>query len=221
MTRRQVPPRGARLFEERAAPAAPRHAFCTAHIDGAARGNPGPASYGVVVRAPHGAVVAELRKHIGRATNNVAEYYALIAALDYAAAHGIRALRIESDSLLLVNQMRGRYKVKSADLRPLFERARKMSQALEAFVIEHVRRERNREADALANQALDSMGSGGDAAVAKDETRNAKRETRNSKTEMRSIRARYSGGVLHPVLPLDLPDGAEVELILHIPDSAE
>ena len=124
MTRRQVPPRGARLFEERAAPAAPRHAFCTAHIDGAARGNPGPASYGVVVRAPHGAVVAELRKHIGRATNNVAEYYALIAALDYAAAHGIRALRIESDSLLLVNQMRGRYKVKSADLRPLFERAR-------------------------------------------------------------------------------------------------
>jgi ribonuclease HI len=213
MTRRQVPHRGARLFEDHTASAVPRHTFYIAQIDGAARGNPGPASYGVVVRAPDGAVAAELRKQIGRATNNVAEYYALIAALDYAAAHGIRALRIESDSLLLVNQMRGRYKVKSADLRPLFERARKMSQELEAFAIEHVPRERNRAADALANQALDGVGSGGGTAAAKS-------KMRNSKTETRSIRARYSGGALHPVQPLDLPDGAEVELTVRIPDSA-
>jgi ribonuclease HI len=127
----------------------------SANIDGAARGNPGPASYGVVVRDPRGAVLARLSKSLDRATNNVAEYSALIAALEYAAAHGIRALRVESDSELLVRQMRGLYRVKSRDLRPLFERALKMSRWLEAFVIEHVPRERNREADALANQVLD------------------------------------------------------------------
>src|SRR5262249_57656843 len=92
---------------------------------------------------------------IGRTTNNVAEYYGLIAALDYAQSSNFRALRIESDSELLVKQMRGLYKVKSEDLRPLFERAKKMSQGFEAFRIEHVYREQNREADALANEALD------------------------------------------------------------------
>src|SRR5947207_14093795 len=126
-----------------------------ANIDGASRGNPGPASDGVVIRDPRGEIVARLKKYIGRTTNNVAEYYGLIAALDYAQAHSIRALRIESDSELLVKQMRGTYKVKSEDLKPLFERAKKMSKALDSFRIEHVYREQNREADALANEALD------------------------------------------------------------------
>src|SRR5580704_17321795 len=126
-----------------------------ANIDGAARGNPGPASYGVIIRDGGGELVAKLKKYIGRMSNNVAEYYGLIAALDYAQSHGIRALRVESDSELLVKQMRGHYKVKSADLRPLYERAKKMSQALESFRIDHVYREQNREADALANEALD------------------------------------------------------------------
>src|ERR1700740_271114 len=132
--------------------AAPAH---RANIDGAARGNPGPASYGVVIRDGSGVLVAKLKKYIGRMTNNVAEYYGLIAALDYAQSHGLRGLRVESDSELMVKQMRGLYKVKSADLQPLFERAKKMSQGFESFRIEHVYREQNREADALANEALD------------------------------------------------------------------
>jgi ribonuclease HI len=126
-----------------------------ANIDGGSRGNPGPASYGVVIRDPRGEIVAKLKKYIGRMTNNVAEYYGLIAALDYAQSHGIKSLRIEADSELLVKQMRGRYKVKSPELRPLFERARKMSHALDSFRIDHVYREQNQEADALANEALD------------------------------------------------------------------
>jgi len=126
-----------------------------ANIDGGSRGNPGPASYGVVIRDPRGQVVAKLKKYIGRSTNNVAEYYGLIAALDYAQQHGIRALRVESDSELLVRQMLGQYKVKSPELRPLFERTRKMAQGFDTFKIGHVYREQNAEADALANEALD------------------------------------------------------------------
>ena len=80
-----------------------------------------------------GEIVAKLKKYIGRATNNVAEYYGLIAALDYAQAHAIRALQIESDSELLVKQMLGQYKVKSEELRPLFERAKKMSATFDSF----------------------------------------------------------------------------------------
>ena len=120
---------------------APAH---RANIDGAARGNPGPASYGVIIRDGSGELVAKLKKYIGRMTNNVAEYYGLIAALDYAESHGIRALRVESDSELMVKQMQGQYKVKSEDLRPLFERAKKMSQGFESFRIDHVYREQNR-----------------------------------------------------------------------------
>src|SRR5215468_10368051 len=131
-----------------------------ANVDGGSRGNPGPASYGVVIRDPRGEIVAKLKKYIGRNTNNVAEYYGLIAALDYAQQNGIRALRIESDSELLVRQMRGQYKVKSPELRPLFERAKKMSHTLDSFRIEHVYREQNADADALANEALDDTSGG-------------------------------------------------------------
>src|SRR5258706_8054102 len=125
-----------------------------ANIDGGSRGNPGPASYGVVIRDPKGEVIARLKKYIGRMTNNVAEYYALIAALDYAQSNNIRALRVESDSELLVKQMRGQYKVKSADLKPLFERAKKMSKAIPAFGIDHVNPEQNRKADLLPNEPM-------------------------------------------------------------------
>src|ERR1700747_1853065 len=132
MFKRPQASRSAGLFSDSASDSA-RTSSSSAHranSDGGARGNPGPASYGVVIRDPRGQVVANLKKYIGRSTNNVAEYYGLIAALDYAQQHGIRALRIESDSELLVRQMRGQYQVKSAELRPLFERAKKMSQAL-------------------------------------------------------------------------------------------
>lgn len=213
MSKRRAPPHAAHLFANHDSPLPRREVFYAANIDGAARGNPGPASYGVIVRALDGTVAAELRKSIGRATNNTAEYYALIAALDYAAAHGIRALRIESDSLLLVNQMRGLYKVKNHNLLPLFERARKMSRALDAFEIAYVPRESNLEADELANQALDETGPSGSRGTAKSQARNPGAETR--------VRARYRHGALHPILPLDLPDGAEVELTIHAPRTAE
>ncbi|MGB2589675.1 MAG: reverse transcriptase-like protein [Candidatus Acidiferrum sp.] len=180
-----------------------------ANIDGAARGNPGPASYGVVVRDGSGELVAKLKKYIGRMTNNVAEYYGLIAALDYAESHGIRALRIESDSELLVKQMQGQYKVKSDDLRPLFERAKKMTQGFESFRIDHVYREQNREADALANEALDETSGVGNPAGAP-----AKTATADSKPGPRWIQARFRSGILYPLEDIDLPDGTEVEFVL-------
>ncbi len=207
MFKRPPTPRGARLFAD-AAPNASSSAVAAyrANIDGGSRGNPGPASYGVVIRDPRGEVVAKLKKYIGRSTNNVAEYYGLIAALDYAQSHGIRALRVESDSELLVRQMQGRYKVKSAALRPLFERARKMAQALESFRIEHVYRERNAEADALANEALDETAGANSPSLSKPKAPAA--------SGARKVRARYAHGSLQLREPLDLPEGTEVEVLL-------
>src|SRR5580704_17062618 len=141
------PPAGL-LFDEPERPAGNAGAHI-AYVDGASRGNPRPASYAVVLRAPDGTTAFEIGKYLGRATNNVAEYYALITALDYAQAQGIARLAVRSDSELLVRQMQGRYKVKSADLRPLYERARKLANSLAYFAIEHVPRELNREADEL------------------------------------------------------------------------
>src|SRR5229473_2278836 len=116
-----------KLFEEPETPSARAEGAYTANIDGAARGNPGPAAYGVIVRRPDGTTHESLGKYIGRHTNNVAEYYALIAALDYAAASGIKRLRVFSDSQLIVNQIKGLYKVKHPDLRPLHERAKRQA----------------------------------------------------------------------------------------------
>jgi len=199
--------RGSGLFGE-PEPERKQIASYLANIDGGSRGNPGPAAYGVVMRDGRGEVVASLKKYIGQNTNNVAEYFALIAALDYAQTHGIRALRVESDSELLVKQMRGQYKVKSEELKPLFERAKKMSQTLEMFRIEHVYREQNREADALVNQALDETSRPGAAAA-----NAAKLPPKDS-----SLRffARYKDGALHPEDALNLPDGTDVEVILRL-----
>ena len=205
MARRPPLPRGALFGDSLPEPKAiPAH---QANIDGGSRGNPGPAAYGVVVRDGKGEVVARLKKCIGQNTNNVAEYFGLIAALDYAQTHGIRALRVESDSELMVKQMRGQYKVKSADLRPLFERAKKMSQALEFFRIEHVYREQNREADALANQALDESSRSGS---------NPAADKPGAKESALRLMARCKDGLLQPEKPLNLPDGTEVEIVLRL-----
>lgn len=181
-----------------------------ANVDGGSRGNPGPAAYGVVIRDPRGEIVARLKKYIGHGTNNVAEYFGLIAALDYAQTHDVRALRIESDSELLVKQMRGLYKVKSADLRPLHERARKMAGSLELFRIDHVYREQNREADALVNQALDETSRGASATEASEAAKPVVRD------ETMRVVARYKNGQLQPYELLDLPEGTEVELLLRL-----
>jgi ribonuclease HI len=220
MAKRVQPPRVAGLFADGASEAKPVAAAYRANIDGGSRGNPGPAAYGVVIRDAKGDIVARLKKYIGRMTNNVAEYYGLIAALDYMQSQGIKALRIESDSELLVKQMRGQYKVRSPELQPLFERARKMSQALESFRIDHVYREQNREADALANEAMDEVEGGSaksaKAAAAAAPTPAAKSETRAPVGEVRKIRARFRSGVLYLLEDVDLPDGVEVDVLLRL-----
>jgi ribonuclease HI len=126
-----------------------------AHIDGGARGNPGPAGYGVVIEDSDGQPVAELSEFLGIQTNNFAEYNGLLAALDFAITSRKPNLRVLSDSELMVKQIKGQYKVSSPMLKELYDRAKKMIAKLEWFSIEHVRRERNKEADALANEAMD------------------------------------------------------------------
>jgi ribonuclease HI len=127
-----------------------------ANIDGGARGNPGPAAYGVVVRNSQGEVIKEWGEYLGIQTNNVAEYSALVAVLEYAVGEHHKALRVLSDSELLVRQMRGQYKVRNPALKDFYARAQALARKLERFSIEHVLRERNRAADRLVNQVLDS-----------------------------------------------------------------
>ena len=127
-----------------------------AYIDGGARGNPGPAGYGARIEAPDGTVLAELHGGLGIATNNIAEYNGLLAALKWAVDHGHSRVRIRADSELLIKQMRGEYKVKNPGLQPLYVRARLLVASLDEVVFEHVRRERNEEADRLSNLGMDA-----------------------------------------------------------------
>ncbi len=129
-----------------------------ASIDGGARGNPGPAGWGAVIEDEAGARVAELAGTLAHATNNVAEYHGLLAALDWCARHGATGVHIRSDSLLLVQQMRGAYKVKHDGLKPLHGQARRLAHKIGQVTYEHVRREQNKDADRLANQAMDEAG---------------------------------------------------------------
>jgi ribonuclease HI len=129
-----------------------------AYIDGGARGNPGPAGYGVRIENEDGSLVEEFGESIGVATNNVAEYRGLLAALEWARAHGHRALHVRSDSLLLVQQMLGNFKVKNAGLQPLHANARLVAREIGRVTFEHVRRARNAHADRLANAAMDAQG---------------------------------------------------------------
>ena len=126
-----------------------------AYIDGGARGNPGPAGFGVRIEDAGGELVEEIAESIGVATNNVAEYRALIAALEWAKRHGHRQLHVRSDSQLLVQQMLGNYKVKHPRLQPLHARARLLAHEIGRVAFEHVPREANTHADRLANAAMD------------------------------------------------------------------
>lgn len=128
------------------------------NIDGASRGNPGRASVGVVLRDAEGKTLKEHGRCIGRETNNVAEYTAMIDALRLAAGMGARELVVRSDSQLLVRQLTGRYRVKNPGLKPLFAEIQKLKRGFKAVSFEHVPRERNKRADALANEALDGEG---------------------------------------------------------------
>src|SRR5579872_1298477 len=140
------------LFETRETP--PLH-YLIAHSDGGARGNPGPAGFGVVIKDETGKKVAALSEYLGHQTNNFAEYQGLIAALEYAIQHGPKALKLISDSELLVRQIKGIYKVKNPTLQDLHARAKELIAKLDWFSIGHAFREQNQEADQLANEAMD------------------------------------------------------------------
>ena len=127
-----------------------------AYIDGGARGNPGPAGFGVRLETPDGTLVHECSEAIGVATNNVAEYRGLLAALDWARANGYHTVHVRSDSLLLVQQMNGNFKVKHPGLQPLYARARLLALEIGRVTFEHVGRALNAHADKLANLAMDA-----------------------------------------------------------------
>jgi probable phosphoglycerate mutase len=127
----------------------------TAHCDGGSRGNPGPAGYGAVVEDGQGRVVARLSEFLGVQTNNYAEYAGLLACLKWTLEHGYKRLKVVSDSELMVKQMKGLYKVASPGLRPLWEEAKRLSKQLEKFEMGHTLRGGNKEADRLANDAMD------------------------------------------------------------------
>lgn len=175
-----------------------------AHIDGGSRGNPGPAAYGLVVESTDGTHIASLSNYLGYTTNNVAEYQGLLAALTYALEHNYRRLKIISDSELMTRQINGQYKVKNPNLKTLYDRARSLISQFDAFRIEHVRREHNREADRLANQAMDS------AKGKKSPPQPAGAESKSLHTT-----ATYRQGVLKLEDSLPLAEGEVVNLEVH------
>ena len=130
----------------------------TAYFDGGSRGNPGPAGWGVYIVNDDGTVLAELSGALGVATNNVAEYNGLIAALQWAADNDVTVLAVKGDSLLLIEQMRGNYKVKNEGLKPLHMRARMLVMQIGNVSFAHVPREKNNDADRLSNVGMDANG---------------------------------------------------------------
>lgn len=125
------------------------------HVDGGARGNPGPAAIGAVVTNPDGELVERRGEAIGRATNNVAEYKAVLLGIDVARELGAREVELIGDSELIVRQIKGEYRVKNADLQPLHRAVRQALEGFDRWTIRHVRREENADADALVNETLD------------------------------------------------------------------
>lgn len=124
------------------------------YADGASSGNPGPAAIGAIIKDEQGNPIARISQHIGTTTNNQAEYRAIIAALEKAISLGAREVELRSDSELVVKQIKGRYRVKKATLRPFYQKVVQLIGSLETFTITHIPREQNREADRLANKAL-------------------------------------------------------------------
>lgn len=144
-----------RLFDEAAAAPRASAETITAYCDGGSRGNPGPAGYGVSVEGPTGQRVGELSEFLGVKTNNFAEYSALLGALEFALTQGHTSLKVIADSELMVKQIKGQYQVKSPELRPLYEEAKRRIAKLGKFEIQHVLRNKNKRADELANEAMD------------------------------------------------------------------
>ena len=190
----------------------------TAHCDGGSRGNPGPSGYGAVVEDPSGKTVARLSEFLGRQTNNFAEYKGLVAVLDWAQQHGVRRMRVVSDSELMVKQMKGQYKVASPGLRPLWEEAKRLAGKLERFEMRHTLRGGNKEADQLANDAMDKgMGRQPGAAMTTDgESLSSgpmpRKKLTSPSAPKQVLEGFVKGGVVH-LLEGDLPDGTFVNVI--------
>jgi ribonuclease HI len=188
------------LFEARESP--PEH-YLIAHSDGGARGNPGPAGFGVVIKDESARTVASLSEYLGHQTNNFAEYQGLIAALEYAIEHGPKALKLISDSELLVRQIKGIYKVKNAVLQDLHGRAKELIAQLDWFSIGHAFREQNQDADRLANEAMDK-GMGRSVARASSPAVPAAPRQQEFEGVVRNGKVELVGG--------SLPDGTRVQL---------
>jgi len=186
----------------------PAAEWATAYCDGGSRGNPGPAGYGVFIEGPNGEKLAELSEYLGKTTNNVAEYSALLGALDWALQQGRPRLRVVADSELLVKQIQGRYKVNSPDLRPLYDEAKRRIARLDMFRIEHVLRGKNQKADRLANLAMDK-GMGRAAKPAPSGT--APVAGAQSANQPQSVKGFVKGGVVH-LIEGELPDGMFVKV---------
>ena len=186
----------------------PEHCLI-AHCDGGARGNPGPAGYGVVIQDVKGNKVATLSHYLGHQTNNFAEYQGLIAALEYAVEHRHKAMKVISDSELLVRQIKGIYKVKNATLQDLHGRAKELIAKLEWFSIGHALREHNQEADRLANAAMDQgMGRAPRAEAAGMSARQAPAQEQG-----REFEGVVRNGTIQ-LLDGKLPEGAQVQVRL-------
>lgn len=197
--------------------------WLTAHCDGGSRGNPGPAGYGAVLEDGQGRVVARLSEFLGVQTNNFAEYSGLLACLKWALQHGHKRLRVVSDSELMVKQMKGQYKVASPGLKPLWEEAKQLARKLEKFEMGHTLRGGNKEADRLANEAMDrGMGKkpagnpGGPVsanAYAKPPAAKPAQQPGGAGKQPRQILGGYvKDGVVH-VLEGELPDGTFVKIV--------
>ena len=182
----------------------------TAHCDGGSRGNPGPAGYGAVIEDPEGRIVARLSEYLGRQTNNYAEYQGLLAVLAWAAEHGASRLRVVSDSELMVRQMKGIYKVASPVLRPLWQEARQRAARLDAFEMRHTLRGGNKEADRLANQAMD-RGTRKAAGGTGEGVRNPAPQAETEVTSQKTLSGYVKDGVVHLVNG-KLPEGVIVKI---------
>jgi probable phosphoglycerate mutase len=202
-----------------------------AHCDGGSRGNPGPAGFGAVVEDPQGRVVARLSEYLGRQTNNFAEYSGLLAVLKWAIENSGKRLRVVSDSELMVKQMKGIYKVANPGLKPLWEEAKRLARQLDAFEISHTLRGGNKEADRLANDAMDSgMGKNREQGMGNRDQGTGTRDQRSgSPTQQfgpaanpaaaqapKPVRQVFEGLVKNGVVHLiegELPDGILVKVI--------
>jgi probable phosphoglycerate mutase len=221
------------LFEGGAAKTAASE-WLTAHCDGGSRGNPGPAGFGAVIEDGRGHVVARLSEFLGIQTNNYAEYQGLLSVLKWALEHGHRKLRVVSDSELMVKQMKGQYKVASPGLRPLWEEAKSLTRRLDGFEMSHTLRGGNKEADKLANDAMDrgmgkvrdqgsgvrdqgrqsnAGGTGSVRANAYEKPPRAPQPGENTPKQPRQVIEGYvKDGVVH-LLEGELPDGIFVKVI--------